>query len=107
MVLFLSGINQQESVINPIHIYDSFEWIIACHKILDTLDQYNTMQLLDTYKASFSKIKTIDKNINLLYKIIYDNDDRYYQYNIRCKISQYNYARVLWNRIQRQIENKK
>lgn len=104
MVLFISGINHQESAIDTVHLYDAFEWIIASYKILNSLDRYDINTL---YNESFSKINMIDRNINLLKQQLYNTDDRYYQYNMRCKISQYTYARTLWNRIQRQIENKK
>lgn len=107
MVLFISGINHQESAIDTVHLYDAFEWIIASYKILNSLDRYDINKLIETYNQSFSKINTIDRNIYLLKQEMYNNDDRYYQYNMRCKISQYTYARTLWNRIQRQIENKK
>ena len=106
MVLFLSGTNHEESVIDSIHLYDAFEWIIASHKILNSLDSYDKHKLIEIYKASHRKINTIDKNINTLKNLIYNHDDRYFQYNMRCKISQYNYAKTLWTRIQNQINHK-
>lgn len=97
MVLFLSGINREESVIDSIHLYDAFEWIIAADKILNSLYKYNYNTL---YKDSIVKINAINNNINQLLHILYNNDDIYYQYNIRSKISQYTYAKTIWRKIQ-------